>query len=617
MKQGTMIAKRSLGLLALLLLVSRLSRAADAPAPVVRIALIGDSTVASYDQPPPDRPDLTGWGQVLGEFFDQRVEVRNFALSGRSSKSFLREGRWQPVLEAKPNYVFIQFGHNDQKKDDRGTEPDTEFQDFLRQYIDESRAAKVTPVLVTPVARRTFENGKATTSLSPYADAMKQVGREKSVPVIDLHTASFELFGRLGDEGSADLTASADDRSHFSRKGGRAMARLVAGQLPRALPELISYLSETSLSAEPGPAELPGLVRLALPPAIDACVGIETNVYFDNVMLVLNAANYAVDVNCAKGRQQQERWTFTPQPADVGEHPLQLEIRNERNDVIARGRSVVRVAPADAGEGKEVSLLMIGDSLTHASVSQQRIAALCEKSGNPKLGLVGSHGPGGTPGVIRHEGYGGWTALRFATHATGTPRQGDYAQRASPFLYPASDGKPALDFAAYCRDVSEGRYPGYVTIFLGPNDIFSFNDATIDGGIRTMLENYDLLIGMVHKAAPTTKVGVMLPVPPAASQDAFGANYTTGQTRWQYKRNQHRLLEKMLERYGGRDSERIQLVATHVNLDCVHNYPEESVNWNAATDIKGLRQNNGVHPAKSGYDQIGDSVYAWLKGNVK
>jgi lysophospholipase L1-like esterase len=583
----------------------------------VRIALIGDSTVASYDQPPADRPDLTGWGQVLGEFFDRRVEIRNFALSGRSSKSFIREGRWQPVLDSKPDYLFIQFGHNDQHKDDRGTAPDKDFLDFLRQYIDESRAAKITPVLVTPVARRTFDNGTATTTLTPYADAMKKVGREQHVPVIDLHAASFDLFSRLGDEGSADLTASAADRTHFSRKGGRAMARLVAAALPRALPQLISYLNEPAVTAEPGPAEMPGLVRLALPPVVDTCVGIETNVYFDNVMLVLNPANYAVDVNCPKGRQQQERWTFTPQPADVGEHPLQLDVRNERNDVIARGRTLVRVFPADAGAGKEVALLMIGDSLTHASGSQQRIAALCEKPGNPKLGLVGSHAPQGPLSTIRHEGYGGWTALRFATHSKGTPRQGVYAQRASPFLYPDAEGQPALDFAAYCRDVNAGRFPDFVTIFLGPNDIFSFNDATIDGGIRTMLENYDLLIGMVQKAAPQTKIGVMLPVPPAATQDAFGANYATGQTRWQYKRNQHRLLEKMLERYGGRESEGIQLVATHANLDCVHNYPEESVAWNADTNVKGLRQNNGVHPAKSGYDQIGDAVYAWLKGNVR
>ena len=105
--------------------------------------------------------------------------------------------------------------------------------------------------------------------------------------------------------------------------------------------------------------------------------------------------------------------------------------------------------------------------------------------------------------------------------------------------------------------------------------------------------------------------------PPAASQDAFGANYTTGQTRWQYKRNQHRLVERMLEHYGSRDAEHIHLVPTHVNLDCVHNYPTESVNFNADNELRGVRQNNGVHPALSGYDQIGDSVFAWLKWSVE
>src|SRR5579863_1074637 len=137
-----MITRSNLTALALLLNCWQLSVAADAPPPTVRIALIGDSTVASYDQPPPDRPDLTGWGQVFGEYFEPRVEICNFALSGRSSKSFVREGRWQPVLDAKPDYVLIQFGHNDQHSDDRGTAADKDFQDFLRQYIDEARAAK-------------------------------------------------------------------------------------------------------------------------------------------------------------------------------------------------------------------------------------------------------------------------------------------------------------------------------------------------------------------------------------------------------------------------------------------------------------------------------------------
>lgn len=213
-----------------------------APTPI-RIALIGDSTMASYAKPPADRPDLTGWGQVFGEQFDGGVTVLNHAASGRSSKSFLGEGRWEPVLAEKPDFVFIQFGHNDQPgKGDRATDPQGDFQDNLRRYVREARGAGATPILVTPVARRTFANGKATTTLTPYAEATLQVGKELEVPVVDLHAASFHLFDSLGDAASADLTASAGDRTHFSRKGGLVIAGLVAAALPDAVPELAKRL---------------------------------------------------------------------------------------------------------------------------------------------------------------------------------------------------------------------------------------------------------------------------------------------------------------------------------------------------------------------------------------
>ena len=208
----------------------------------VRVALIGDSTVASYAKPPADRPDLTGWGQVFGEFFDEHVHVLNHARSGRSSKSFLREGRWKPVLEDRPDFVFIQFGHNDQPgKGDRTTDPKGDFQDNLRRYIKESREIGATPVLVTPVARRTFRDGKPYTTLTPYADAMKSVAKQTRTPLIDLHQLSFDLYERLGDEGSADLSASASDRTHFSRKGGLAIAELVARAVSDQVPELANH----------------------------------------------------------------------------------------------------------------------------------------------------------------------------------------------------------------------------------------------------------------------------------------------------------------------------------------------------------------------------------------
>jgi lysophospholipase L1-like esterase len=136
----------------------------------IRIVLVGDSTVASYPNPPQDRPDLTGWGQVFGECFNDRVTVLNHAQSGRSTKSFMAEGLWQQALDAKGDYVFIQFGHNDSHTKDGKPiiAPEAAFPDYLRQYIDQSRAAGAKPILVTPVARRTFVGGKIHTSLQPY-----------------------------------------------------------------------------------------------------------------------------------------------------------------------------------------------------------------------------------------------------------------------------------------------------------------------------------------------------------------------------------------------------------------------------------------------------------------
>ena len=112
------------------------------PTKRLRIVLVGDSTVASFAKPPADRPTLTGWGQVLGDFFNEQVEVVNLARSGASSKSYLRLGLWQQATDAKGDYIFIQFGHNDQPgKGDRATNPNTEYRANLIRFIDEARKA--------------------------------------------------------------------------------------------------------------------------------------------------------------------------------------------------------------------------------------------------------------------------------------------------------------------------------------------------------------------------------------------------------------------------------------------------------------------------------------------
>jgi lysophospholipase L1-like esterase len=195
----------------------------------LRIVLLGDSTVCTYDAKSPVR----GWGQYLEEGFQGSVVVRNLAVSGRSTKTFLQEGRLQKALAEKADVALIQFGHNDSHARGRpeSTDAATDFQEYLRTYIDAFRKAATVPILVTPMHRRTFKDGKLTEELKPYADAMKAVAEEKQVAVVDLYTRSGELFARLGDAGSADLSCSPTDRTHFSEKGARAMARLVLQEL--------------------------------------------------------------------------------------------------------------------------------------------------------------------------------------------------------------------------------------------------------------------------------------------------------------------------------------------------------------------------------------------------
>ncbi len=227
-------------LIGILLCVAQISDGGDASCEV-RIAVIGDSTVCEY----PATSNIRGWGHFLAPSFQAHVRVINLAKSGRSTKTFIKEGLWTKTLTEKPDFVLIQFGHNDSHARERpeSTDAATDYRDFLRRYVDEARTAGATPVLVTPMHRRSFDKeGKVTQELLPYADAMKAVAKEKQVALVSLHAASGELFQKIGDAGSADLSCSATDRTHFSEKGAKAMAELVLKGLANVEPRLAALL---------------------------------------------------------------------------------------------------------------------------------------------------------------------------------------------------------------------------------------------------------------------------------------------------------------------------------------------------------------------------------------
>ncbi|HNX34705.1 MAG TPA: rhamnogalacturonan acetylesterase [Kiritimatiellia bacterium] len=229
----------------LLLSTVMAGHAAAAPeAAAVKVALIGDSRVT----------DSAGWGKAFADRFGPDVQVRNFAMGGRSSKSWYNEKRLPPVLAMKPDYALIQFGHNDQpgKGPDRETDPATTYKDYLRLYVNELRKIGCQPILVSSVVRRTFgKDNRIDSSLTPYAEAAKEVARDLNVPFVDLHDASAAYHNRIGPEDSMSFNPKEGDRTHFNATGAEAIADLIVQNLKPVAQALCAHLKPASAKPKP------------------------------------------------------------------------------------------------------------------------------------------------------------------------------------------------------------------------------------------------------------------------------------------------------------------------------------------------------------------------------
>lgn len=198
-----------------------------AGAPFQSVIVLGDSTVANGKLEKPIR----GWGQELPKYL-AGVKIENLALSGASSKSFLLSPSWLKAQQSTVDVWLIQFGHNDDpSKGDRATRADGDFKDNLRQMVEMARDTTAMPVFVTMPYRRMFEaDGSLRSNQLPYVEAMRSLGKELGVPVIDLYAYTGEVFLRLGDEGSTYFNVTGD-RTHFSEKGASELAAVVAREL--------------------------------------------------------------------------------------------------------------------------------------------------------------------------------------------------------------------------------------------------------------------------------------------------------------------------------------------------------------------------------------------------
>jgi PelA/Pel-15E family pectate lyase len=210
--------------------------------PTVKVVLVGDSTVN----------DEGGWGPGFRASFGPQVQIVNLAQNGRSSKSFRDEGWWAKVAAEKPNYVLIQFGHNDiaGKGPERETDPGTTFRANLDRYVADTRAMGATPVLVTSIVRRLFDSeGKfRPETLAPFAEAVRRLAADRGVALIDLYTLTREQAEHLGPAGSETLgrldAEGKPDRTHLGPKGQTEIGAMAAREFARVAPALGVYLHE-------------------------------------------------------------------------------------------------------------------------------------------------------------------------------------------------------------------------------------------------------------------------------------------------------------------------------------------------------------------------------------
>ena len=208
----------------------------------MRLFICGDSTAASYT---PAEAPMTGWGQVLGDYLPG-VEIENHAMAGRSTKSFLAEGRLQKIeTEIKPgDALLIQFAHNDEGDLTwRRTEAWSSYMNNLSIFIDTARQTGALPVLITPICMRLWKDGALQPTHGEYLAAMRTLAGQRGVPLVDAYEGTFAHVAALGDEASRGLYMrlekgkypgypdGREDDVHTQEAGARAYAKIIAEKL--------------------------------------------------------------------------------------------------------------------------------------------------------------------------------------------------------------------------------------------------------------------------------------------------------------------------------------------------------------------------------------------------
>lgn len=337
-------------------------------------------------------------------------------------------------------------------------------------------------------------------------------------------------------------------------------------------------------------------LEFTLPAEFYGVQGVETEIYLDNLILTQKPERYRLSVKPKIGKIKKGCWSFKPKRVQKKSRTLEFGIRGLKTNL--KKKIQLNIAPKDAGKGKELRLLIIGDSLTAGGEYPKEIARLMEKRGNPKLIMLGSQKKGKG---IAYEGYGGWTWKSYMSKYS--EKIVHYTKKgSSPFIFTDKNGKAELNVNRYFDDACKGLKPNAITILLGINDCFKYQNSlpdreAVQKGIGEVLKKSDILIKALREAAPEAIIGICLTTPPNSREEAFFANYKGAFHRWTWKQVQHLLVQAEIKHFGDREKDNIYIIPTELNVDPVDGYPT----------------NNGVHLNVHGYSQIASTIYCWLK----
>lgn len=402
-----------------------------------------------------------------------------------------------------------------------------------------------------------------------------------------------------------------------------------------------AVLSSADAPAAGAPVpKAPPLLKMMLPEVVYAFPGVESNIYFENVVDSANPFAYAFEVKCIRGTHGNKRWFWTPDKKDAGKSfDLELRLFNDYG-MVASAKCKVVVAKTDADHKRKITLALLAASGVNCGFPSH-LLDMMRKGGFANYTPVGNHAGGGSPvvkGGIAHDGYGGfaWRSFltRWAYSAEELPQAQNKAEEAqmralgvsklpksqayrlrSPLLR-IVNGKKVLDIPAWFKKVNEGKAPDYILIQLGGNDMFGAMAHNMDEKREDALKNARILLAALRKHAPNAVIGVATTLG-GCGQDGFGANYGSFQSKYQFRRNIMSYNRGLAALIKDLKDPKIKLIPLHHAIDPDNSYIQKRYFAHARSKKRVVRDNNALHPTSAGGQQLGDAFYCWLRKELE